>query len=251
MLKTIAICMACFFTWSTHASANDQAKDIHARATRAITEEAASQNQYQNWSDKKEEVSSEIRDLKAMDSWLEFQNTKYAKYIQKQETVIAELQRRKEEAKRISMELEPFLETIVNRLEQFVAQDLPFLSEERNNRIRFLHESLDDYHLSLSEKLRRVFEALQVEMEYDRNVASTNEEMLVDGIPTRVSIFRLGRTALFYQTADGSSAGVWNRQTSTWQPLDATYSTDLSRAREMASRQRSVELITLPVEAVQ
>lgn len=225
------------------------AKGVHSQVIRVVAEEAQSQRQYQQWIDKREDVSSEIREMKLMDSWLEYQNKKYAKYIEKQKEVIAELERRKREAKRIEMELEPFLETVVENLERFIASDLPFLPEERTRRIRFLHASLDDYRLELSEKLRRVFEALLVETEYGRNVSANRQELEIDGIPTQVSVFRLGRTALFYQTADGNQAGAWNRKTGSWQPLDEHAVRTLRTAKEMAERKRAVELLNLPLGA--
>jgi len=225
------------------------AATVHGQAVKAVAVEASAQKQYQDWIDRKATASADIRDMKAMDSWLDFQNRKYTKYIQKQEMVIAELERRKKEAKRIQMELEPFLETVVDQLEQFTKNDLPFLVKERTNRIEFLKSSLNDYRLALSEKLRRVFEALLIETEYGRNVSTTTQNLDIKGQLTQVSLFRLGRTALFYQTADGKSAGVWDKGTGTWVPLNEIYSRTLRRAKDMADRKRAVELLDLPIGA--
>ena len=222
---------------------------VHEQMAQAVASEAKAQEAYTRWSDEKAGMADDIRDMKAMDDWLEFQGNKYAKYIEKQHEVIAELERRKEEAKRIRMELEPFLETVVDRLSEFVGQDIPFLPEERNQRIAFLRSSLDDYHLDLSEKLRRVFEALLVETEYGRNVATTTQVLDLSGEPTQVTVFRLGRTALFYQATDGASAGVWNRAAAAWAPLDQGVARTLRRAKDMAERKRAVELLELPIGA--
>ncbi|WP_203529533.1 DUF3450 domain-containing protein [Pseudodesulfovibrio sp. JC047] len=220
---------------------------VHEAMTNAVRVEAKAQEEYVRWTDTKSEMADDIRDMKAMDDWLKFQSDKYTKYIAKQRAVIAELERRKEEAKRICMELEPFLETVVGSLDEFVANDLPFLPEERQQRLRFLHSSLDDYRLSLGEKLRRVFEALLIEMEYGRNVSTTSRELMLDGTPTQVSIFRLGRTALFYQAIDGSVAGVWNTASQSWEPLEQDFARTLRRARDMAERKRAVQLLELPM----
>lgn len=251
MLKAAALTISITLLLPTASVASATASAVHAQAANAVTTEASAQKQYQAWADQKEGMAAEIRDMKAMDSWLEFQNRKYSKYIKKQKTVIAELNRRKEEAKRIRMELEPFLETVVDRLAQFVDEDLPFLGEERARRIQFLQASLDDYRLGLSEKLRRVFEALLVETEYGRTVSTTTQELDINGKPAQVSIFRLGRTALFYQTADGTGAGVWDRSTERWQPLDHGHVRTLRRAKDMADRKRAVELLDLPMGGIQ
>jgi hypothetical protein len=239
--------MAFSLTFCPSALAATTAGEMHAHVAKAIGTEASAQAMYQQWSDDRESLTAELRDMKAMDAWLKFQNVKYEKYIHKQEGVIAELEHRKEEAKRIRRELEPFLETVVDSLEGFVVKDLPFLAEERTQRIHFLRASLDDYHLELSEKLRRVFEALLVETEYGRSVSTSTEELDLQGTPTQVSVFRLGRTALFYQTSDGSEAGKWDREANSWRPLDASFARTLQRARDMADRKRAVELLSLPV----
>lgn len=249
MLKSVVTAMTVLLLVPVMAGAADSAGKVHAQAAKAVAVEAAAQKQYLKWTDQKQDAAAEIRDMKAMDAWLDFQNRKYSKYIIKQKEVIAELERRKEEARRIKMELEPFLETVVDSLARFVESDLPFLTEERSRRIDFLHESLDDYRLELSEKLRRVFEALLVETEYGRNVSSSMQELDIDGVPTQVAVFRLGRTALFYQTADGSGAGYWDRASGAWKPLAQDYTQTLHRARDMADRKRAVELLDLPIGA--
>ncbi len=230
------------------AMGNTAVKKVHRQASQAVAVEAEAQKQYQDWSDRRDQESEEIRQMKATEAWLEFQNRKYGKYLKKQEAVIAELVRRKEEAKRIKMELEPFLETVVNQLESFVDSDLPFLSEERTQRIKFLRESLYDYHLELSEKLRRVFEALLIETEYGQNVSTSIQELEINDTPTQVKIFRLGRAALYYQTTDGSKVGIWDKKTQSWRVLDSAYSLTLRRAKDMAERKRAVELLELPLE---
>lgn len=251
MLKLFTLFLSLTLATSTLAAVAAPAEAVHARVAKAVAVEAQAQRHYQQWTDRKEGAATDIRNMKAMESWLKFQNKKYVKYIRKQEEVIAELERRKQEARLIRMELEPFLETVVDRLEEFVASDLPFLIEERTRRIRFLRSSLDDYRLGLSEKLRRVFEALQVEMEYGRNVSTATKELDLEGVPTQVSVFRLGRTALFYQTADGAKVAYWDRASSAWSPLDESTARTLHRAKDMADRKRAVELLALPVGAAQ
>jgi len=241
------IALLAFLLLAAAPAAADTAKAVHRRAAEAVAVEAKAQEEYRRWNDRKQSMAAEIRDMKAMEAWLRFQNEKYDAYVRKQQQVIAELERRKQEARRIRMELEPFLETVVQRLEQFVADDLPFLPEERSQRIVFLRESLDDYHLDLSEKLRRVFEALHVETEYGRNVAVTEREIELDGQPTQVTVFRLGRTALYYQAEGAGAAGVWDRSSGSWRALDDEFARTLRRAGEMAQRKRAVELLTLPL----
>jgi hypothetical protein len=249
MNKFVTLPLLLLLLFAAQAQGNTQVKATHEKVVNAISVESAAQKQYEKWSEQKEEDSDEIREMKATEAWLKFQNEKYSRYLKKQKAVIAELLRRKEEAKKIKMQLEPFLEKIVDHLEAFVKTDLPFLQEERTRRIQFLHDSLNDYHLELSEKLRRVFEALLVETEYGQNVSTSVQELEIGGTPTQVTIFRLGRTALYYQTTDGSEVGIWDKNTKSWQTLDHSYSQTLHRAQDMADRKRAVELLELPLGA--
>lgn len=246
MLKSITLGALLILTLTANES-GAASQPTYEKAVTALKTEVAASKEYQKWDDTKKDLAAEITNMKMLDDWMTFQNTKYQRYVQRQQKTIAELKRRKIEAQKISMELEPFLETIVDKLDEQIKTDLPFLSKERKQRIAFLRDSLDDYHLELSEKLRRVFEALQVETEYGRNVENTSEQIELDGVPTTVSIFRLGRTALYYQTADGKNSGYWDRRIKTWVPVSSKFSRDIQKAKDMASRKRAVELISLPV----
>ena len=219
----------------------------YTKAIQALQTEAATTSSFQKWNDKKEDLSSKLRNMKMLDDWLTFQTIKYKKYLKKQQETIMELKRRKAEIQKIRMELEPFLETIVQRLEEQINKDIPFLKKERSQRIAFLKDSLDDYHLDLSEKLRLVFEALQIETEYGRTIETTSETININNTPTTVALFRLGRTALYYQTEDGKSSGFWDRSSKRWIPLGAEFSRDIQKARDMASRKRAVEILSLPI----
>lgn len=244
---SVLILTAALSAFPTGEARAQSPESIVSQTERGVLAEAEAQGRVQRWTDARDALSAEIRDQKMQSAWLDFQIEKYQRYLERQQRTIAELERRKEEARRIEMELEPFLETVVESLEEEVNRDLPFLPEERAQRIAFLHQSLDDYHLSLSEKLRRVLEALQVEAEYGRTVETRSRNIQLNDKATRVTMFRLGRTALFYLTADGSAAGVWDREAQAWHSLGQDEDRVLTRARDMAERRRAVELLPLPV----
>jgi hypothetical protein len=236
-----------FLLLTPGGASGQEPEAVLARAERAVAAEAGAQAEAEGLALARDEASAEIRDLKMQDAWLDFQMIKYRRYLERQEAAIAELERRREEARRIAMELEPYLETVVDELEAHVARDLPFLPGERAGRIAFLRESLDDYHLDLGEKLRRVLEALQVEMEYGRTVETGSREIDLGGAPVRVATLRLGRTALYYLTEDGSGAGMWDRAAGGWHALGGGHARTLALARDMAERRRAVELLPLPL----
>ena len=220
------------------------------KLTGAIKTEAAAQAKADDWNFQKDDLVSEIRDLQTRLIWLQYQKKKHEIYVQGVRDNITDLENRKLAARKLRESLEPYLEEVVTRLESFVSQDLPFLAQERAQRISFLKNTLNDYHLDLGEKLRRVYEALGVEATYGKMVTSSDETLNLDGKDTEVTVLRLGRLAMFYQSLDGEKIGFWNIQSGRWEPLSREYPQTIRQALEMARRERTVQLITLPLGAV-
>ena len=205
------------------------------------------QHEVDQWSAQREQALAEIQDLQIRRKWLQHQLQKYQTYLAKQEEEIKELERTREKAEIIRMSLEPYLDEVVARLADFIDSDLQFLTEERQKRLAFLKDSLNDYRLVLSEKFRRVMEALQVEAGYGSSVEKIEDSLVLDGEETQVVLLRIGRTALFYQSLDGSRVGRFNQETGKWEKLSADCSEELTRAMEMAEKRRAMELVDLPV----
>jgi hypothetical protein len=225
-------------------------KKVQEKMAGAIEREAQAQKKADDWSVSKEDLINEIRDLKTRVTWLQYQRQKHETYVQGLKDNIAQLEAKKLEARKVREQLEPYLEEVVDRLEKFIVADLPFLSEERQQRLMFLRNTMNDYHLSLGEKLRRVFEALQVEATYGKMVTASEATLDIGGSETQVTILRLGRVAMFYQSLNGEKIGRWNREAKKWEPLSKDFERDIRRALEMARRERSVQLIQLPLGAV-
>ncbi len=221
--------------------------EVDRKLEKAIGIEKEAQRKADNWRKEKETILAEIQDLKHREQWLDFQDKKYRGYIKEEEGIIKELARKKEEFEKISMNLEPYLEEIYERLESFVENDLHFLPEERQKRLSFLRSSLDDYRVGLSEKLRRILEALQVEASYGRSIEKTDGILDLKGERIEVSFLRVGRLALFFISADRSRVGYLDKNTGTWRLLDHKYAKEVLKAIEMAERKRAVELVDLPV----
>ena len=69
-----------------------------------------------------------------------------------------------------SREVLPMMQKMVATLDQFVKLDVPFLPEERTNRIAALKDMMTRADVSVSEKYRRIVEAYQIEIEYGRTI---------------------------------------------------------------------------------
>ncbi len=229
------------------ASSEHSPAVIEGKVIKAIKIEQKAQADVDSWAEEKNRILTEIQHLKYRSQWLEFQTKKYRGYIAEQQDILRDLTRKKEEIDKIKMNLEPFLERIYQRLQGFVAGDLQFLHEERTGRLEFLRSSLDDYRVKLSEKLRRVLEALQVEANYGRSIGKTEGVLSLGGEKREVNFIRVGRLSLFFISEDHKKAGYLVKETGKWKLLDRKYAKELSKAIEMAERKRAIELVDLPV----
>lgn len=147
----------------------------------------------------------------------------------------------------IKNEITPLIDSLIKELESFIAADLPFLAEERRIRLQRLTELRDDPQVAVSEKFRKVLEAMLVEAEYGNTIEAYQETIAIDGGDTLVDIFRLGRVGLFFQTLDRRSCGFYNVATTSWQPLSHEYNRAVAAALEIGAKRRPAELLTLPL----
>ncbi|GAB6094692.1 hypothetical protein JCM14469_09440 [Desulfatiferula olefinivorans] len=230
-----------------------QAQDIptlRSELDRAIDAEISAQKKADSWSMEKQQLIGEIRQLNTRIEWLSYQNTKYDAYIKTEQQTLAALERRDEDMQTLRRDLEPYLDDTLSRLSAFIDEDLSFLPEERRRRLVFLKDSVNDYHLSLSEKLNRVLEALNVEAEYGRSIEAETRTLAVDGRTVEADVLRLGRLALFYRALNGREVGRLNPETGTFERLDDRFSRAIRDTLDMARQQKSVELVDLPIGGV-
>ena len=226
-----------------HALSPQEAERSLAKGTKA---QADAQEKADTWSEERAALNAEERDLVVREKWLAYRIKKYEAYIANQKRTIQALQQRKEAFVAMQMELEPLLDESLDRLEAVVAADLPFLAEERGQRLGVLRETLNDHRLPLADKLRRTLEALRIEAEYGSGLEVTDEFLDLGGEAVRVRVLRLGRLALFYRSPDGRS-GRYDPAERKWKELDPEYIRALTQTMDMAERRRAVELVQLPI----
>lgn len=147
----------------------------------------------------------------------------------------------------VERQITPLMLRMIDSLAKFVELDVPFLPEERAERVASLRDLMDRADVDVSEKFRRVMEAFQIEADYGRNIEAYNGEMTVAGQSQDVEFLRMGRTVLLYKTRDGSTMGVWNQQQREWQPLDSSYASNVQEAIRVARKQLAPDLLMLPV----
>ncbi|MGD9159912.1 MAG: DUF3450 domain-containing protein [Desulfobacteraceae bacterium] len=217
----------------------------------AIQRESKAQKKVESWTDNKEDLVSEIRTIQTTNSWLEYQNQKYSIYIDKLNQQIALLNAKKLEARRVREGLEPYLENeVLVRLEKYISSDLPFYEAVRAQGVKDAKSTMNDPHSTLAEKLRQVLSVLEIEANYGKEVGTSDVTLTVDGKETEVTILRFGRVSMFYISLGGKKVGWWNEETREWEPLPKNFNREINRALQMAKRERTINLINIPVGAV-
>tara|TARA_R110001592_G_scaffold299059_1_gene569949 strand:- start:54038 stop:54799 length:762 start_codon:yes stop_codon:yes gene_type:complete len=147
-------------------------------------------------------------------------------------------------------ELLPLMQRMYVSLERFIELDLPFLPEERAERLAQLEDLLKSAHVSVAEKYRRLVEVYQIESDYGRTLEAWRGT-LGENEPVRIVDFlRLGRVMLFYQTLDGREQGYWDAQTSAWKALPDSYRRTLEQGLNIARQQQTPVMLRLPLPPV-
>lgn len=197
------------------------------------------------WQAQKERMKAKYYQLKEA---LEVSNVEIAhmrEIVAKQDAYIARTNNKIMEMEKMRQALVPYLNEVVARMEEHINTDLPFLRQERADRVANLKAILADPEVTLAEKLRRVFEGLRVEMDYGKSVETTKEEITYQGQKLAVHVLRLGRTALLMQTLDEQEVGIYNGKE--WEKLPSRYAPEIKKAMDITQRRRPVDFVNLPL----
>jgi len=166
-----------------------------------------------------------------------------------QEAEKTSLEQQLQEIEITQREIVPLILNMQKSLEQFIQLDLPFLPEERQQRISRLQAMMTRADVSNAEKFRRIIEAYQIENNYGNTIEAYRANIDLQGKTSSVDFLRLGRVALYYQRLDGSETGFWNQSEKQWQVLSTEYRNPIRQGLRIARKETAPDLLTLPVSA--
>ncbi len=234
-------------SWSYDALAGNVKKEIEAPVHEAVGIERKTQAREVKWRTEKEKKTLEFEALEKELAMVEKErNTEAARRT----ALISNISRKTKQLADIAEvedRMSPFLYDLLDKIKKLNVRDLPFLQEERQKRIQALEELNADPHVPVSEKFRKLMEALLVETEYGTTIEVYQQTIPLSGEETLVNIFRLGRLRLFYQTLDKQQCGFFNPAQKVWEPLENTYLKTIQAAIDMGSKRKPVEILTLPI----
>lgn len=178
-------------------------------------------------------------------------NRQLEKQISNQEKEMAQLSTSIDEVTVIERQITPLMLRMIDGLEQFVDLDMPFLLEERRDRIERLREIMDRADVAVSEKFSQVLRAFQIENEYGRTMETYGTTIMLDGVERQVDMLKVGRIALVFQTPDGEVTGMWNVDAGSYQPVDNSYESSVRQGIRMARQQASIDMLSLPIRGAE
>lgn len=200
-----------------------------------------------------EETASLLQDFKTVNKQIEglrVYNGQLEKQIANQLVVIKELEESIENVTVMERQIQPLILRMLDGLEQFVALDVPFHTQEREERLEQLRNIQERSDISAAEKFRQVLEAYKIESEYGRKIDTYKDTLDIGGQEREVNILRVGRVALMYQTTDTQLSGAWDQRQRAWVELDSgDYRAAILKGIRIAKKQASIEIMKLPILA--
>ncbi|PCK08591.1 MAG: hypothetical protein COA42_08280 [Alteromonadaceae bacterium] len=201
--------------------------------------------------EKRQEYAHEYRQTLKQNSNLEKYNRQLRQTIQSQDDEIDLLQNQIKRIAHLERDIVPLMVDMLDALKIFVELDVPFLRQERFERIATLRGLLSNGKVSNSEKYRRILEAYQIENDYGRTIEAYPGEIsseLKAQETQSVTFFKVGRIAYMYQTLDKSKSFRWNQKQQIWQLLDEHYNRKIDTGIKMAREQIPSNLMFIPID---
>lgn len=247
MLTVICIAGFFFIFGDRPTFSGDLPSRVKKRVNEAITIRQHTQKAEDRWAEQRTRLRAEYEKLEQENNLLSAENRELRKSVAKHKESIAALEHQIVEIERMTKEMYPFLEQTYTRLARFVREDIPFLKDERSRRITNLRRVLDDPGVSISEKFRKLMEAIFIEAEYGNTVEVYQKRIRIDDRNIQANIFRLGRISMFFQSLDRKTTGYFDPATFAWKRFPSRFNREINAAVEMAAKRRPIDILNLPL----
>ena len=138
----------------------------------------------------------------------------------------------------VERQILPLMSRMIDGLAQFIGFDVPFLLEERQERVENLRALLPRADVTVAEKSRRVLEAYQIENDYGRTIEAYRGKLSLGTSTFDADFLRVGRVALMYRVVGSEEVGGrWRRY--------------ISQGLKVARQEVAPELISVALDSGQ
>lgn len=230
------------------AVAQNTLDDIEREGLERIDERQGVQKQVAALNDETEklieEYRSELKIVRGLETYIEMLDQQLTAQRDEMRTLETSIQ----DVAVIERQILPLLARMVDGLEQFIRLDVPFLLDERLDRVTGLRALLRRSDVTVAEKSRRVFEAFQIENDFGYTIEAYRAKVPIDSGEFDADILRLGRVGLLYRTVGDARLGYWDREDERWAPLPSTpYGRLVEKGLRVARQEIAPELISIPL----
>ena len=232
------------FAQESKNSQLDKSVDI---STNSINSGASNQERLNKIDDETRLLEFDYKDTIKEYENLKLYNDQLQRIINSQEEEIVSILNQIDELDNININLIPIMLKMIDALDKFVSLDIPFLIEERTDRVSSLKTIMDRGDISTSEKFRKVTEAYQIESDYGRTIEAYRSEVNFEGEVFNADFLRVGRVSLAFVTSNGDKAGYWNKSTKSWEESSASVKRSTIDGLKIALKQAPPTLITIPL----
>lgn len=247
-LKGLVVLMALGFGVAQAQSVNN----ILDAGARNIRLAQASQDRVDKIVEQERELVDQFNTVNKEVDGLKVYNALMDRQIQNQVEEMAKLAESIDQVTVVERQIMPLMLRMIDGLEQFISLDIPFLAEERMNRVEKLRDLMDRSDVSVAEKFRNVFEAFSIENDYGRTISSYKGALTIAGGTREVEFLQIGRIVLLYQTIDGTFTGTWDKKARSFVELDSGAArTQVRQGLRMARKEIAPELLLLPIDAAE
>ncbi|PHS25699.1 MAG: hypothetical protein COA83_04600 [Methylophaga sp.] len=223
----------------------------HAVDAQVKTDVAAqkSQKKVDSLSYEKKDLVATYRETLRQTASLRTYNDQLEKLVTSQKKELRSMDEQLLNIENTQRDIVPLMLKMIDTMVQFVELDIPFLPEERQQRIVQLQTLMERADVTIAEKYRRILEAYQVETEYGRTIEAYRGDLTMGESTRTVDFLRIGRVSLYYLTLDSLEAGIWNDNQ--WQRLDDKYRQAIEQGLKVAKKQLPPDLLVLPTQTAE
>lgn len=240
--------LLCCFYGAMETAHSDPLEEVISVTEQANQEAENSQERIDGLDDEAKRLLEEYRSLIRRADSLSTYNTQLKRIIGSQHKEKKALLKQFDDLLIIHQEIEPVMQRMVEALERFISLDIPFFEKERSHRIERLQKIMAQSSLPVSERFRNIIDAYKIEAEYGHTVDAYRDELLLNGEVRRVEFLKVGRIALYYQTADGNKTGCWDAKRREWTSLPPNLNRPISKALKIARKQAAPALLELALK---
>ncbi|MAI42273.1 MAG: DUF3450 domain-containing protein [Candidatus Azotimanducaceae bacterium] len=244
--KVLLCLLSIVLIGSAHAQTLDDVLGVRASTTQ---DGRASQRRIDEISEQTRGLLTQYKQVMKIVDGLRVYNEQQERLIKVQEKELRELEESIDNVTVIERQMGPLIERMIANLDKFVELDVPFLSNERSERIDFLKATFDRADVSVAEKFSQVLQAYQVENAYGSTLDVYTEVIAIDGVDRQVEMLKWGRVALVFQTLDGETTGVWDKNINDWEILDNEYRLGVRNGFRIAKKTQTADFVHLPIPA--